>query len=143
MPPMLTACLPSIYQFLTSTFRILRIPSHISRFPWKPRQRGRKDCFGVSLVWDVLCVHFAVSSFHHIPQTGSHCRSHPTSRQYEAGSGMQPFANFLSQDSNHQGAVHCSQGQAAYLRLNHRKEKKKSVQADLEEEGWIIRPLKS
>lgn len=59
-----------------------------------------------------------------------------------AGPGMQPFATWLSRDSNHQGAMHRCQKQIAYLRWNHRKEKK-SVQADLEEEGWTIWLLES
>ena len=92
------------------------------------QNRGEEE----TLLWsfcgvDMFYVHLAMSHSHLSPQISLHIRKvTPTPRQQEVRPGMQPFAGFLfSQESHHQGEDSHPGRQAAYLRLNHRKEEQR------------------
>ena len=91
---------------------------------------------------DMFYVRLAMSHSHLSPQISLHVRKvTPTPRQQEVRPRMQPFAGFLfSQESHHQGEDSHPGRQAAYLRLNHRKEEQ-CLQANQEAEGWTRWPL--
>ena len=98
MPIRLTACLPETCQFLTFCLWYTQNPSPIKRFPWKPKQRGSKDCVLEFLGCWQYFMSFCSKSFMPPPQTSLHCRKDP-SLQQEVVPRMQLIASLLSWES--------------------------------------------
>lgn len=93
--PTLTACLPSIYQFLTFCLGTLRIPPHIHGNQHKGEARSLFWSF--SAVGHVLCP-FCSGSFPPRPPDKPPLQGgHPSSWQHEAGLSPQPSASLLHQ----------------------------------------------